>query len=70
MSLSQKRAQAVADYLKTRGVGAGRFTVNAYGETKPRFDNGTSDGRAKNRRVEVAVAANEQMINDAKAQAR
>ncbi len=70
MTLSQQRAQAVANYLKTKGVGAGRFTVQAFGETKPRFDNSTPEGRAKNRRVEVVVAANEDMINDAKAQAR
>jgi outer membrane protein OmpA-like peptidoglycan-associated protein len=70
MTLSQKRANAVAQYLQASGVAAGRFTVKAYGETRPMFDNSTPDGRAKNRRVEVAVAANEQMIEDAKAQAK
>ena len=70
MTLSQKRANAVAQYLQAAGVAAGRFTVKAYGETRPMFDNSTPDGRAKNRRVEVAVAANEQMIEDAKAQAK
>lgn len=70
MALSQRRAQAVADYLKSKGVAAGRFTVKALGETKPRFDNATAEGQAKNRRVEVGVAANEQMIEDAKAQSK
>jgi outer membrane protein OmpA-like peptidoglycan-associated protein len=70
MTLSQQRAQAVADYLKAKGVGSNRFTVQAFGETKPRFDNSTKEGQAGNRRVEVVVAANEDMINDAKAQAR
>lgn len=70
MNLSQQRAQAVANYLKTKGVGSSRFTVQAFGETKPRYDNSTKEGQAGNRRVEVVVAANEDMINDAKAQAR
>ncbi len=70
MTLSQKRAQSVADYLRAKGVGASRITVEAFGETKPIADNSTAEGRARNRRVEVAVAANEEMIEDAKAQAR
>jgi outer membrane protein OmpA-like peptidoglycan-associated protein len=69
MTLSKRRAQSVADYLQNKGVSASRFTVTAYGETKPRFDNATKEGQAKNRRVEIGVAANEQMIEDAKAQA-
>ena len=68
MDLSRRRAQAVADYLQSKGVAASRFTVKALAETSPRFDNSTKEGQAKNRRVEVGVAANEQMIEDAKAQ--
>ena len=70
MALSERRARAVADYLQSHGVAAQRFTVTAYGETKPRFDNSTKEGQAKNRRLEVGVAANEQMIEDAKAQTK
>ena len=68
MALSQRRAQAVAAYLQSQGVQSERFTVKAFGETKPRFDNGTKEGQAKNRRVEIGIAANEEMIEDAKAQ--
>lgn len=67
MSLSQKRAQSVASYLTSQGVASSRMTVKAYGETAPRFDNATKEGQAKNRRVEIGVSANEQMIEDAKA---
>ena len=70
MDLSRRRAQAVADYLQSKGVSAARFTVKALGETSPRFDNSTKEGQAKNRRVEVGVAANEQMIEDAQAQSK
>jgi outer membrane protein OmpA-like peptidoglycan-associated protein len=45
------------------------MTVKGYGETAPRFDNATKDGQAKNRRVEIGVSANEEMIEDAKAKA-
>ena len=68
LNLSQRRAQSVADYLQTKGVAASRFTVKALGEANPRFDNSTKEGQAKNRRVEVGVSANEEMIEDAKAQ--
>jgi len=67
MSLSKKRAQAVVDYLKSQGVSGNRFSVEAFGETRPRFDNATEDGRSKNRRVEMGVSANKDMIDDAKA---
>jgi len=69
MKLSKRRADAVANYLKAKGVAGNRFKVEAFGETRPRFENDTKEGQAKNRRVEIGVAANEQMIQDAKAQA-
>jgi len=68
MTLSKKRAQSVVDYLKSKGVSGNRFTVEAFGETRPRFDNATEDGRSKNRRVEMGISANKDMIDDAKAQ--
>ncbi|QDO94985.1 OmpA family protein [Formosa sediminum] len=68
MTLSEKRAQAVVSYLQSKGVTGDRFDVTAYGETKPRFDNATAEGRSKNRRVEIGVSANQEMIEDAKAQ--
>ncbi len=51
--LSQKRAQAVAAYLKSRGIDAVRMTPQGYGSTQPIADNNTVDGRSKNRRVEI-----------------
>ena len=69
MKLSKRRADAVVTYLKSKGVAGNRFSVEAFGETRPRFDNSTKEGQAKNRRVEIGVAANEDMIEDAKAQA-
>lgn len=51
--LSEKRAQAVADYLVNKaGVNVGNLTVVGYGELKPAYSNDTREGRAKNRRVE------------------
>ena len=68
MKLSKRRADAVANYLKSKGVTSNRFKVEAFGETRPRFENETKEGQSKNRRVEIGVTANEQMIKDAKAQ--
>ena len=69
MKLSKRRADSVVAYLKSKGVAGNRFKVEAFGETRPRFDNKDKEGQAKNRRVEIGVAANQQMIEDAKAQA-
>jgi len=69
LKLSKRRADSVVTYLKAHGVAANRFSVKAFGETAPRFDNATKEGQAKNRRVEIGVSANDQMIQDAKAQA-
>ncbi len=66
MSLSEKRAESVAQYLKNNGVSASRITTKWYGETQPKYDNSTAEGRSKNRRVEVAIMANQEMQNEAK----
>jgi OOP family OmpA-OmpF porin len=50
--LSQRRAQAVADYLIGKGAKAANITVKGYGELQPVADNDTEEGRAANRRVE------------------
>lgn len=51
--LSEKRAEAVKNYLQTGGIEASRLTTAGYGDTKPLGDNETGLGRAQNRRVEL-----------------
>lgn len=53
MKLSQKRAQSVVDYLISKGVNGSRLKAVGYGESAPKFDNKTADGRAQNRRIEI-----------------
>lgn len=65
MSLSQKRAKAVSDYLVSQGIDRSRLTTKWYGETQPKYPNDEAN-RAKNRRVELAIYANEDMVADAK----
>lgn len=69
MTLSKKRAQSVYDYLADHGISSSRLDMNWYGETQPKYDNSTAEGRSKNRRVEVAITANQEMKQDAKQQA-
>jgi OmpA-OmpF porin, OOP family len=53
--LSEKRAQAVADYLVRAGLPADRFTAVGYGSTQPVAANDTDEGKAQNRRIEFLV---------------
>jgi len=53
LTLSEKRAQAVADYLVKKGIPADNFYTNGYGEENPIADNNTASGRQQNRRVEI-----------------
>lgn len=69
MTLSKNRAQAVTNYLAGKGLSIGRFTTQWYGPDAPTHDNSTAEGRAKNRRVNVAIVPNEKMIEDAKNEA-
>ena len=66
LTLSKNRAQAVTDYLRNKGISSGRMNTKWYGENQPKYDNSTVEGRAKNRRVELAIVANEQLIEEAK----
>ena len=50
--LSERRAEAVANYLSSKGV-SGKFTTTGYGEANPVASNDTADGRAQNRRIEL-----------------
>lgn len=53
--LSQRRAQAVADYLRGQGVESQRLLVTGRGETMPIASNETAAGRQQNRRVEIVL---------------
>jgi outer membrane protein OmpA-like peptidoglycan-associated protein/tetratricopeptide (TPR) repeat protein len=57
-SLSRDRAQAVVDYLKSKGVATSRMTAMGYGSSKPIASNNTSEGRQQNRRTEFEIKAN------------
>ncbi|MGB3608337.1 OmpA family protein [Psychroserpens sp.] len=70
MTLSKNRANAVTNYLTNKGLSSGRFTTNWFGETQPKYDNTTAEGRAKNRRVNVAILPNQQMIENAEKEAQ
>jgi OOP family OmpA-OmpF porin len=54
-ALSEKRAQAVSDYLVKAGLPADRFTATGYGSTQPVATNDTDEGKAQNRRIEFTV---------------
>jgi OOP family OmpA-OmpF porin len=54
-SLSEKRAQAVTDYLVKAGLPANRFTAMGYGSTQPVAGNDTDEGKAQNRRIDFLV---------------
>ena len=66
LDLSKKRAQSVANYLATQKVNPTRFTIMGYGESQPIASNETAEGRAQNRRVEVAIFANDKLKKVAK----
>ncbi|MEA1072637.1 OmpA family protein [Sphingomonas sp. LY160] len=53
--LSERRANAVADYLSSRGVARARMGVRGFGETAPIASNATIEGKAQNRRVEIKI---------------
>jgi outer membrane protein OmpA-like peptidoglycan-associated protein len=69
MGLSEKRAAAVATYLKGKGVPASRIRTKGFGESAPVATNETDEGRAQNRRVNFLITANEKMKEDAKKEA-
>ena len=66
LSLSRDRAYAVQSYLGSLGVANSRISSVGYGESMPVASNDSDSGRAQNRRVEVAIYANEKMQRMAK----
>jgi outer membrane protein OmpA-like peptidoglycan-associated protein len=69
LTLSQSRAQSVANYLTGQSVNATRFTIMGYGEAQPVADNETTMGKQANRRVEIAIMANDKLKNTAEKKA-
>lgn len=69
LELSRQRAQAVANQLSQENVRPTRFTIMGYGEAQPLASNETAEGRQANRRVEVAIYANDDLKKVAKEKA-
>jgi len=59
--LSERRAQSVADYAKRLGVAGARISTIGLGESNPVASNDTEIGRQQNRRVEIAIFANDKL---------
>jgi len=70
LSLSERRARAVQSYLAQHGVMNARMSIMGYGESQPIADNSTVEGKQANRRVEVAIMANEKLKKAAEQQAQ
>lgn len=69
MTLSKNRASSVSSFLKQNGINSTRLITKWYGEEQPIADNTTEAGRSKNRRVNIVILPNDDMIEDAKQQA-
>ena len=65
VDLSLRRAVSVKEYLTSVGINAARLNPQGKGESEPIVDNGTPDGRAQNRRVEIVILANAKMKDQA-----
>src|SRR5450759_2291889 len=65
LTLSEQRAGAVSGYLSGQGITSSRMTIKGFGESVPKYDNATADGRSQNRRVEFLITANEKMKAEA-----
>lgn len=65
--LSERRANAVKVFLVNAGVGSPRITTQGMGSSSPVATNDTEAGRQQNRRVEIAITANEDMLKKAQA---
>ena len=65
MQLSERRAKSVSGYLESKGIPFDRFTIKWYGETQPKYPNDNDVDRSKNRRVELAIYANDKMKQEA-----
>jgi len=55
LTLSEKRAESVYDFLVKKGIEKGRLRFKGYGFSEPIAENSTEEGRARNRRTEIKV---------------
>lgn len=62
LALSEKRAEAVRAHLATGGIAAEVLSIEGMGSENPVGDNGTVDGRSKNRRVEIEITVDESKV--------
>lgn len=69
LTLSDKRAESVKNYLISKGLASSRFKTTGLGIANPIATNENADGRSQNRRVEFAIIANEKMVQEAKKEA-
>ena len=69
LTLSEKRAESVKNYLISKGLASARFKTTGLGIADPIATNDTAEGRSQNRRVEFAIIANEKMVEEAKKEA-
>ena len=60
-ALSERRAKSVSDYTLGQGINSSRLSIIGLGETEPVSSNETADGKQLNRRVEIAIFANEDL---------
>lgn len=67
--LSKRRAEEVSDYLESAAIDDSRIKTKWYGESQPKYSNESPEEMAKNRRVEFAIYANEEMVEEAQEQA-
>ena len=58
--LSEKRARAVAEFLREQGIEPARVKARGFGESQPQADNDTPEGRKLNRRVEIKFINNQE----------
>ncbi len=65
LKLSVERAESVSTYLRSIGIDRSRLETYGYGESQPIETNETDAGRAQNRRVEVGIFANEELVEEA-----
>ena len=68
MDLSMKRAESVGGHLNANDVAAERFKIVGYGELQPIAENTTAEGKQMNRRVEIAIFANDKLKKAAEQQ--